>query len=104
MLNTNKTNAGSIQNHSLPSEWMLPPHVVKDIEDLHYMSNYLSKEVQKGTGMGDTDLYMQVSLAAANIVKVLPINIYPISCYISSNFSIANNLCYIVMVAGLRFI
>ena len=33
-LNAEKGNAGSIHNHSLPSEWKLPPHVVRDIEEL----------------------------------------------------------------------
>ncbi|MCY3928218.1 MAG: hypothetical protein OXG81_08075, partial [Acidobacteria bacterium] len=68
-LNADKNNADSIHNHSLPSEWKLPPHVVKDIEELAKRNMSISpKEVQKGTGMGYRP--MQVSLAAANIDRI----------------------------------
>ena len=68
-LNAEKSNAGSIHNHSLPSEWKLPPHVVRDIEELAKRNMGISpKEVQKGTGMGYRP--MQVSLAATNIDRI----------------------------------
>ena len=60
---------GSFHNHPLPSEWKIPPHLLKDIQQTAMKNVHIApKDIQKGVGMDCQP--MEVSLAAANIDRI----------------------------------
>jgi len=59
----------TFHNHPLPSEWKIPPHILKDIEQTVKRNVHISpKEIQQGVGMECSP--MEQSLAAANLERI----------------------------------
>ena len=70
VLNADQTNeTGPIHNHASPSEWKIPPNVLRDIANAAQSNMRITpKEIQNGVGMEYRPI--ESSLAAANISRV----------------------------------